>query len=172
MNDKNSKLYIAETVPSCFPKNSQTFPNIGQTLLEYIKSSIKSIDISSIYTSLLNNTGKKCDSDKIGISIYEELINAAKRGVRIRILLTKSEHFDQSEAENLQKICPEKIVVGFLDIKNLTKSNNGIQHSKIFIFDEKIFYIGSANCDWRSYSEVNLIINRWLRLVYSVKILR
>ncbi|KAF0986726.1 hypothetical protein HZS_6018 [Henneguya salminicola] len=65
-----------------------------------------------------------------------------------------SKNFPQTEVIEMSKNYPKQIFVGFLDMAKLTSSQSGLQHTKTFIIDKKSFYLGSANCDWRAYSEV------------------
>ncbi|KII69767.1 Phospholipase D Z [Thelohanellus kitauei] len=147
-------FFIAETIPGSLNlKPGIKHPSIGESILSLIKNAKSSIDIGSIYCSLLND-GTPTPSDQIGRSIYNELVRAAKRGIKIRFLLTKpNEQFQEPEAENLVKLCPKMITLGYLDLNKLTQ-HGGIQHMKCFIVDHESIYVGSANCDWRAYSEV------------------
>ena len=44
------------------------------------------------------------------------------------------------------------VEVRSLDMKRLI--GNGILHTKMWLVDGKHFYVGSANLDWRSYTQV------------------
>ncbi|KAF0988051.1 hypothetical protein HZS_3816 [Henneguya salminicola] len=151
------KFFIAETIPTGLTFEAcDPLPKIGESLINLIRIAKSTIDIASIYTAFLNvDTAQPVDSDLTGRLIYEELISAANRGVLIRFVLTvPSKSFPQPEIVEMVKKNPKNILVGYIDMGHLSTEENGIQHTKTFIFDKKSFYLGSANCDWRAYTEV------------------
>lgn len=86
-----------------------------------------------------------------GEQIFDEILNAGtKRGINIRIAQSKplSKSFDTAILVK-QKAAEVRSV----DFDRLFGS--GVLHSKFWIVDDEHFYVGSANMDWRSLTQVN-----------------
>ena len=52
-------------------------------------------------------------------------------------------------------------MMGVAEVRNLNFSElegSGILHTKLWVVDQKHFYVGSANMDWRSLTQVYLYI--------------
>ncbi|MDD2621785.1 MAG: phosphatidylserine/phosphatidylglycerophosphate/cardiolipin synthase family protein [Bacteroidales bacterium] len=81
-----------------------------------------------------------------GYRIYKELINAAKRGVNVKIIVPKSS--DLKTIDYLRDAIWDKLYKKGIHIFFYTKSN---LHSKLMLIDNKTFSIGSANFDHRSF---------------------
>ena len=48
--------------------------------------------------------------------------------------------------------------MGLADVQTINVSRlvgEGIMHTKLWVVDQKHFYVGSANMDWRSLTQVN-----------------
>lgn len=88
-----------------------------------------------------------------GQVVFEELIATAERGVKIRIVQNvPTREFPNNDSELLSKM-------GLADVRSLNFSElhiPGILHTKLWIVDNKHFYVGSANMDWRSLTQVIL----------------
>ena len=78
-------------------------------------------------------------------------MTASERGVKIRIV--QSEPTAKMPDFDTQQLA----IMGAADVRNLNVSNFvsfGILHTKLLIVDGKHFYMGSANMDWRSLTQV------------------
>jgi len=108
-----------------------------------IKSAEKTIDFSEFYL-----TGK----DKFPLNqVVNEIVNAANRGVKIRFLVdVKMLKNSEKLVEYLSKIPNVKITVF-----NWRQLTGGINHSKYFIVDGKLCFIGSQNFDWRALKHIH-----------------
>src|SRR5262252_6771227 len=124
------------------------------------------IDLTAMYWALLPDpTG---DDEKgfgeedfrrmgagAGQKLYDALRDAAARGVTIRILqspgFSKSEQKGQSE--RLRDEFPARVSIHTVDM-GAWYGGSGIMHQKIWIFDARHLYLGSANMDWKSISQV------------------
>ena len=139
----NFKVIIATTIPV------ETSLSYGKTEKAYkvwidaIKNAKKTIDFSEFYL-----TGK----DKWPLSlVVNEIVNAAKRGVKIRFLVdVKMLKNSLTLINYFQKIQGIKIT-----LFNWSLLTGGINHSKYFIVDNKICYIGSQNFDWRALKHIH-----------------
>lgn len=81
-----------------------------------------------------------------GYRIYKELINAARRGVEINIIVPKSS--DLKPIDYLRDAIWDKLYKKGIHIFFYTKNN---LHSKLLLIDNQTFSIGSANFDHRSF---------------------
>ena len=86
-----------------------------------------------------------------GKQIYQDLIDTHKRGVVIRIVQNiPSETFPDKDTKALSDM--GVIQLHTINVSDLVGS--GILHTKLWIIDGKHFYVGSANMDWRSLTQV------------------
>ncbi|KAJ4952035.1 hypothetical protein NE237_028867 [Protea cynaroides] len=87
-----------------------------------------------------------------GLQVYQSLQSAADRNVSIRIL-QNSGFYPDYDTESAS------LAAGRPNVQNVTLllSNwygSGIVHAKVWISDSKDIYIGSANNDWKSLTQV------------------
>jgi phospholipase D3/4 len=93
-----------------------------------------------------------------GQKLFQALMDAAARGVYLRVLTAKDSlegipNLDlPAELKQLKQAYPDKIQVHCWSGKEWY--GGGILHQKIWLFDDKVAYIGSANMDWKSLSQV------------------
>ena len=89
-----------------------------------------------------------------GAKLYESFLSACSRGVKIRILGAKNfgDSSSSHEVLEMQKQFPDCITFRQWDGKKWY--DGGVMHQKIIIADRSSFYIGSANMDWLSLSNV------------------
>ena len=87
-----------------------------------------------------------------GEAIYDGFLKAGtERGIDIRIAVSKPDGKKPDDSAALA--AARAASVRQLDMEKLV--GNGILHTKMWIVDDKHIYIGSANFDWRSLSEVS-----------------
>ncbi|KAJ1413110.1 Phospholipase D/Transphosphatidylase [Sesbania bispinosa] len=87
-----------------------------------------------------------------GAAVYQALDTAADRNVSIRLL----SHSGVYPTFNLE---PSKLAAGRPNVENVTLLledwwGSGIVHAKVWISDSRDVYIGSANNDWKSLTQV------------------
>ncbi|CAA0810654.1 Unknown protein [Striga hermonthica] len=87
-----------------------------------------------------------------GYEVYRALENAADRGISIRFLQHSGVYPDYTEE-------PSTLALGRPNVKNVTLLlkewwGSGIVHAKVWISDSRDVYIGSANNDWKSLTQV------------------
>lgn len=147
---QNCEFHFVESIPEnmTYPVQSN-FPSTTEIWKRLIGSAEKSIDIASFYWSLLSeNTGSyRGPSTQDGADIYNALIEAAKKGIKLRIVQDAK---NNNETRTLES---EKLA----EVRSLNFSNwfgSGVLHTKFWIVDSKHFYLGSANLDWRSLTQV------------------
>jgi phosphatidylserine/phosphatidylglycerophosphate/cardiolipin synthase-like enzyme len=83
-------------------------------------------------------------------SVFEALEAAGKRGVKIRLVLSKN-MMDNDPAALARFRAIKGADVRILD---LSQTTTGILHAKYFIFDRKRTFIGSQNFDWKSLTHI------------------
>ena len=116
-----------------------------QSLLE---ATTESLHLASSYWSLRGKDVFEHPSDWQGEWIFEALHNlAVEKKIPIHIAQNKQANNDTDE---LGKI--DGIEVRTLDFDRLMGA--GILHTKLWISDKRHFYVGSANFDWRSLTQV------------------
>lgn len=136
----------------------------GAVLKRLTDSACKSIDLTAMYWALRPNPARRDEQGfretqlldefggQEGKALYEALAGAAARGVKIRII--QSPGFDPTDDESgtLCEMYADAIEVRKINMADWYSS--GIMHQKIWIFDGKSVYLGSANMDWKSLTQV------------------
>jgi phospholipase D3/4 len=88
-----------------------------------------------------------------GRALYQALRDAAARGVAIRILQSPGFSGQKQESDTLHEELPDRVSIRSVDMGKWY-GGSGIMHQKIWIFDSRHLYLGSANMDWKSISQV------------------
>lgn len=127
-----------------------------EALVKMIDDAKESVRIASFYMELTPQQAKYRDhpSAKPGTDVREAIRRAGTRNVNVEIVLDKSNKrfiTNEADVEYLKDVAKFK----YLNMKALI--GEGILHSKFIIVDNSTFYVGSANFDWRSYSQVKEI---------------
>ncbi|XP_074602745.1 5'-3' exonuclease PLD3-like [Brevipalpus obovatus] len=126
------------------------------TFLDIIRGSKQSLQIASFYWSMFcsdvnNSIPSSCQK---GEEVMQALTDALQAKVSVQIAFSgKTEDIDKNEDLKLLRENGAQVVG--VDFERLLGS--GILHTKFMIADNKTLYIGSANMDWRSLTEVKEI---------------
>jgi phospholipase D3/4 len=159
--------YLVESIPKGLEDLRDT-PGVRYTenvLVELTRQARRTIDLTVMYWNLLPDPKSPDESGftdqqfaKMGAdsgrALFEALREAAARGVRIRVL--ESPGFSASskpESAALRDEFPQVVEVFQIDMSRWY-GGSGIMHQKIWIFDGRDIYIGSANMDWKSITQV------------------
>uniref|UniRef100_A0A0K0DC18 Phospholipase D domain protein n=1 Tax=Angiostrongylus cantonensis TaxID=6313 RepID=A0A0K0DC18_ANGCA len=86
-----------------------------------------------------------------GLLIYNTLLKTAQRGVKVKISQTYRDG-GYSETANLATESNGNVQVRSLDFTQWYPG--GILHTKSWVVDGKHLYVGSANFDWRSLTQI------------------
>lgn len=90
---------------------------------------------------------------------------ALKRGIHIRVAQNQpSKSSPDKDTEELAAI--GAAVVRNLDFTRLLGA--GILHTKLWVVDNKHFFIGSANMDWRALTQVTSSSQTLLMFIFTV----
>lgn len=138
----------------------------AEALLRLVGMAGTSIDLTAMYWSLRPSAR---DEDLTGwsvpeliggygaargVALYEALGAAARRGVEIRVLESRGfvNAGTNSDSAALAAEYPDHVTVRSVNLHEWYGA--GIMHQKLWIFDAHSIYVGSANTDWRSLSQV------------------
>ncbi|CAP36400.2 Protein CBG19099 [Caenorhabditis briggsae] len=140
------KSYLIESIPTGvpFPTNNHT----ADAWINIIDNTKQYLDISVMYWNL---NSSDYETAKYGRRVYEALIRAGKRGVKIRIAQDGASNL--SENEESAYLARE----GLAEVREINVTRligSGIIHTKFILSDIATLYVGSANMDWKSLSEV------------------
>ncbi|XP_050512587.1 5'-3' exonuclease PLD3-like isoform X2 [Diabrotica virgifera virgifera] len=147
-------LSLVESIPEglVYPNDSIIYPSTFDTWLDLINSANESIDIASLYWTLRQSEVYPDPSSEQGEKIFQSLLKAgAERGITIRIAQNSpSQAFPNIDTELLVK--RKAAQVRSVNFAKLLGS--GVLHTKLWIIDQKHVWVGSANMDWRSLTQV------------------
>lgn len=145
-------VVLVESIPEglVYPENSTLNPSVFQTWLTLLEEAKTSVDIASFYWTLTNNdTRTHHPSAYQGEIILKKLLELNQRGVRLRVAVNPvGSGKGDADIDALRDSGAEVRIV------NLPHLTNGVLHTKFWVVDGKHLYIGSANMDWRSLTQV------------------
>jgi phospholipase D3/4 len=162
----SAHAYLVESIPKGLEDLRGT-PGVAYTedvLVQLTSRAKSSIDLTAMYWALLANpssddekgfTPEELDAMGAGAGrvLYEALRAAAQRGVYIRILQSPGFSGHKQESDALQVEFPNQISIHSVDMAKWY-GGGGIMHQKVWIFDQRHLYLGSANMDWKSIAQV------------------
>ncbi|KAG8198066.1 hypothetical protein JTE90_020899 [Oedothorax gibbosus] len=150
-------ITLVESIPEnlTFAEGKPTHTTVFEGWSQLIGLAERSIDIAAFYSTLKGQDIQPDDPDPSswqGDKIFSDLMKAGtERGIRIRIAQSEptgsTPDFDTKELE-----VKGAAKVRSLDFKKMLGA--GVLHTKMFLIDKKHFYVGSANMDWRSLTQV------------------
>jgi phospholipase D3/4 len=165
-NTSPAKAYLVESIPMGLEDllEKGDVYTTGEVLTRLTRGAQKTIDITAMYWNLKPNPAREDERGftvaqledefgaRVGHALYEALRDAASRGVAIRIV--ESPGFDSTDSESraLQAECPSRVDIRQIDLGHWY--DGGIMHQKIWVFDGAHVYLGSANNDWKSLTQV------------------
>ncbi|TKR86914.1 hypothetical protein L596_011412 [Steinernema carpocapsae] len=143
-------LRVVESIPTGIIFNGTTLnPSTFDAWKDLLDNAKTSIDFAVFYWNLRDKT-EYPTADK-GKEIFNRMIEAGKRNVKIRIAQNSAGDLSpQSDSAFLEKH-------GLAEVRSLNFSHllgAGVLHTKFWIVDGAHIYIGSANMDWKSLTEV------------------
>ncbi|KAF7278284.1 hypothetical protein GWI33_008637 [Rhynchophorus ferrugineus] len=146
-------LSLIESIPEGLIYNeTAVFPSTFDTWMDLIGSAQKSIEIASLYWTLRQSEVYPDPTSMKGEKVFQALLKAGTgRGVTVRIAQNApSQAYPNVDTEFLVK--RKAAQVRSLNFAKLL--GGGVLHTKMWIIDRKHLYIGSANMDWRSLTQV------------------
>lgn len=146
------QFIVTESIPEGVvfdegPVTNSTF----DSLLDLINSSERSLDVASFYWTLKGRDvmPNPDASSSEGEAVLESLVSAAKRGVKVRIAYDSGRLSSKADLHQLREA---GVVMRPVNFTRLIGA--GVLHTKFLISDNTSFYVGSANMDWRSFTQV------------------
>lgn len=144
------RIVLVESIPEGLEFNSSvTHPSIFQAWLNLMAEARSSIDIASFYWTLTNkDTGTHEPTANQGETILKTLAElSGKVSVRIAVNTPQS----SQPQDDLALLKDSGADIRTVNMRELT---SGVLHTKFWVVDKKHIYIGSANMDWRSLTQV------------------
>lgn len=149
----NCTYNIVESIPT---QVDLTMPNgtvaTHEAFLELIKNANKSILIACYYMTFTNNAPREAGGN-FGNDVFNAIIDAKQRNPNILIQIVQNKPTESMPGEDTEYLSKNNIAE-VISVDWGKAFPNGILHSKLIITDSENFYVGSANMDWRSLTQV------------------
>ncbi|XP_024059996.1 phospholipase D3-like isoform X4 [Terrapene carolina triunguis] len=143
-------LVLVESIPVGLDYNHSRPRHlpIFQAWMDLLDAANRSVDIAAFYFTLRDSdTQEEEPSSWQGRQVLEKLRDLPSRGVKLNIAVNSPQKSDRDTEELASKGADVK----YVELERLT---GGIVHTKFWVVDGKHVYIGSANMDWRSLTQV------------------
>ncbi|KAG7217578.1 hypothetical protein INR49_021264 [Caranx melampygus] len=144
------KIVLVESIPEGLEFNSSTtHPSIFQAWLNLVNEAHDSLDIASFYWTLTNkDTGTHEPTADQGETILKKLAEVSGK-LSVRIAVNRPQ--EGRPQDDLRLLNDSGADIRTVNMRELT---SGVLHTKFWVVDKKHIYIGSANMDWRSLTQV------------------
>lgn len=165
------KAYLVESIPAGMDdlRATKGIRYTEHVLKRLVDRAKKTIDLTAMYWNLLPQNQSRDESGFTkeqfnalgaghGRALYNALRRAARRGVKIRIVQSRgfgdpaAQGPPDQESDRIAREFPRQVQIRQIDMEDWYGA--GIMHQKIWVFDRQSIYIGSANMDWKSISQV------------------
>ncbi|XP_034738661.1 5'-3' exonuclease PLD3 isoform X3 [Etheostoma cragini] len=141
------RVRLVESIPEgLYQPSPSSRPSIADSWLHLLDKADSSVHIAAFYFTLRDRELSH-SSDSQGRMVFEQLKQLESKGVELQIAVNAPQTSTQDTAE----LAATGAEVREVDLKAVT---GGIVHTKLWVVDQKHFYLGSANMDWRSLSQV------------------
>lgn len=143
-----------ESIPEglVYPDGSPTFQSTYKAWNRLIALANKTLDIGAFYFTLRGADFYNHSSAWQGENIFKNILTAGtKGGIKIRVAQSAPTS-DVPSYDTDILIKKKAAVVRSVDFPRLMGA--GVLHTKLWIVDGQHIYIGSANMDWRSLTQV------------------
>ncbi|XP_061733593.1 5'-3' exonuclease PLD3 [Nerophis ophidion] len=144
------KIFLVESIPQGMDFNSSTtHGSIYQAWLDLMAQARSSVDIASFYWTLTNNDTRT--EEPTADQGENVLKNLAKLTGSVSVRIAVNAPTGGRLPDNLNVLNASGASIKTVNMKRLT---TGVLHTKFWVVDKKHIYIGSANMDWRSLTQV------------------
>ncbi|CAH2261660.1 5'-3' exonuclease PLD3-like isoform X2 [Pararge aegeria] len=147
------RLSLVESIPEghMYPPNS-THRRTKNAWLDLIDEAQSTIEIASFYWTLRFNEFYPYNSSIEGEQVFQALLAA---GTKRKINLKIAQNWPTKANPNIDTEYLVKKKAAQVRSLNFSKLlGGGVLHTKFWVVDRSHFYIGSANMDWRSLTQV------------------
>ncbi|XP_033977076.1 uncharacterized protein pld7 isoform X1 [Trematomus bernacchii] len=141
------RVRLVESIPEgLYPYSPPSRRSIADSWLHLLDKANSSVDIAAFYFSLRGSEDPDA-TDSQGRMVFEKLKQLESKGVKLQVAVNAP----QTSTKDTAELAATGAEVREVDLKAVT---GGIVHTKLLVVDQKHFYLGSANMDWRSLSQV------------------
>ncbi|XP_077180971.1 5'-3' exonuclease PLD3-like isoform X2 [Paroedura picta] len=143
-------LVLVESIPDSltYQPDDPHHLSIYQAWMDLLAGANSSVDIAAFYFTLRDSDIKVEDpSSQQGKDVFDSLLGLPSRGVKLNIAVNSP----QMSENDTEELAHQGADIQYVDMNKLT---GGIVHTKFWVVDRKHVYIGSANMDWRSLTQV------------------
>lgn len=148
------RIQLVESIPEglTYPDGSPKFMSTFDAWNHLISIANKTIHIGSFYWTLRGKDFYNHSSAWEGENVFNNILTAGtKRGIKIRIAQSQP----SSVSPNIDTEILVKRKAAEVRSVNFDKLlGGGVLHTKLWIVDDQHMYVGSANMDWRSLTQV------------------
>ncbi|XP_032480861.1 phospholipase D4 [Phocoena sinus] len=146
------RLVLVESIPRDLPPapGSPSAQPLAQAWLQLLDAARESVHVASFYWSLTGpDTGVNDSSSQLGEALLRKLQQLLDRNVSLAVATSAPTLVPNST--DLQVLVARGAQVRHVPMGRLT---GGVLHSKFWVVDGRHIYVGSANMDWRSLTQV------------------
>ncbi|XP_015976948.2 5'-3' exonuclease PLD4 [Rousettus aegyptiacus] len=146
------QLVLVESTPQDLPfaAGSPSAQPLAQAWLQLLDTAQESVHVASYYWSLTgNDIGVNDSSSQPGEALLRKLQQLLDRNVSLAV--ANSLPTLARNSTDLQDLAARGAQVRHVPMGRLTR---GVLHSKFWVVDGRHVYMGSANMDWRSLTQV------------------
>uniref|UniRef100_A0A8C4EG89 Phospholipase D family, member 7 n=1 Tax=Dicentrarchus labrax TaxID=13489 RepID=A0A8C4EG89_DICLA len=141
------RVHLVESIPvGLYPYTPSSRQSIADSWLHLLDKAKSSVNIAAFYFTLRGSDSAE-SSDSQGRAVFEQLKQLESKGVKLQIAVNAP----QTSTLDTAELAATGAEVREVDLKAVT---GGIVHTKLWVVDQKHLYLGSANMDWRSLSQV------------------
>ncbi|KAM4555152.1 5'-3' exonuclease PLD3 isoform 2-T3 [Odontesthes bonariensis] len=143
------RVHLVESIPvGLYQSSPSTGPSIADSWLHLLDKANSSVHIAAFYFTLRGgDLDSAAPSDSQGRKVFEQMKQLESKGVKLQIAVNAP----QMSTKDTSELSATGAEVREVDLKAVT---GGIIHTKLWVVDQKHLYLGSANMDWRSLSQV------------------
>ncbi|XP_062944364.1 5'-3' exonuclease PLD4 [Cynocephalus volans] len=146
------RLVLVESIPQDLPSTagSPAAQPLAQAWLQLLDTAQESVHVASYYWSLTGpDIGVNDSSSQQGEALLQKLQQLLDRNVSLAVATSNPTLARKST--DLQVLAARGAQVRQVPMQRLT---GGVLHSKFWVVDGRHIYVGSANMDWRSLTQV------------------
>ncbi|XP_036127068.1 5'-3' exonuclease PLD4 [Molossus molossus] len=146
------RLVLVESSPQDMPfaSGSPSAQPLAQAWLQLLDAAQESVHIASYYWSLTgSDIGVQDPSSQPGEALLQKLQQTLDRNVSLAV--ATSHPTLARNSTDLKMLAARGAQVRYVPMGHLTR---GVLHSKFWVVDGRHVYLGSANMDWRSLTQV------------------
>lgn len=136
-----------------YPSGSPSFMSTYDAWQGLINASTTSLDIGALYWTLRSDEVANHSSSAQGEQIFQSLLRYSRRGGGRKLRIAQNQ--PSRDNPNVDTIILAKKGGAEVRSVNFPKLiGAGVLHTKVWVVDGQHVYLGSANMDWRSLTQV------------------